>query len=83
MSPTFAGFTSSPCGPSASGRLWIAGLQLTTSHVAHCMKAIQLDLMPQAYAAAARFWVYPILLILVIGTWRGHRRRVAAATGAG
>jgi cytochrome c-type biogenesis protein CcmH/NrfF len=32
--------------------------------------------MPQAYAAAARFWVYPIFLIIVIGTWRSHRRRM-------
>lgn len=53
--------------------LWIAGLQLTTV-VAHGLKAVELDLMPQAYAAAARFWVYPIFLIIVIGTWRGHRR---------
>lgn len=54
--------------------LWVAGLQLTTV-AAHAMKAIRVDLMPQAYAAAAKFWVYPIFLIIVIGTWRGHRRR--------
>lgn len=55
--------------------LWVAGLQLTTL-VAHGLKAVQLDLMPQAYAAAARFWVYPIFLIIVVGTWRSHRRRI-------
>lgn len=55
--------------------LWIAGLQLTTL-VSHALKAVQLDLMPHAYAAAARFWVYPIFLIIVVGTWRGHRRRL-------
>lgn len=54
--------------------LWIAGLQLTTL-ISHALKAVQLDLMPQAYAAAARLWVYPIFLIIVVGTWRGHRRR--------
>ena len=53
--------------------LWVAGLQLTTM-AAHGMKAIEVGLMPQAYAAAARFWVYPIFLIIVIGTWRNHRR---------
>jgi hypothetical protein len=53
--------------------LWVAGLQLTTL-VAHGLKAIDLDLMPQAYAAAARFWVYPIFLIIVVGTYRSHRR---------
>jgi hypothetical protein len=55
--------------------LWLAGLQLTTS-LAHFLKAIHLDLMPQAYAAAERFWSYPILIILAVGTWRGHRRRM-------
>ena len=53
--------------------LWIAGLQLTSSS-AHFLKSVQLDLMPEAYAAATRFWSYPILLILAIGTWRAHRR---------
>ena len=53
--------------------LWVAGLQLTTI-LAHGLKAVQLDLVPQAYAAAARFWVYPIFLIIVIGTWRSHQR---------
>jgi hypothetical protein len=54
--------------------LWVAGLQLTTL-MSHLLKLGHLDLMPQAYAAAARFWVYPIFLIIVIGTWRGGRRR--------
>ena len=53
--------------------LWVAGLQLTTS-VAHVLKAIDADLLPHAYGAAARFWSYPILLIIAIGTWRGSRR---------
>ena len=62
--------------------LWIAGLQLTTV-IAHGLKAVQLDLMPQAYAAAARFWVYPIFLIIVVGTWRSHQRtRSEQRTGA-
>jgi hypothetical protein len=54
--------------------LWIAGLQLATVG-AHAVKAVELDLMPQAYAAAARFWVYPIFLIIAVGTFRGARRR--------
>lgn len=53
--------------------LWVAGFQLTTTF-AHALKAIQLDLLPQVYAAAERFWVYPIFLAIVIGTWRSHRR---------
>lgn len=53
--------------------LWVAGLQLTTM-LAHMFKAIQFELVPQVYAVAARFWVYPIFLIIVIGTWRSHQR---------
>jgi hypothetical protein len=32
-------------------------------------------LIPHAYAAAARLWSYPILLIIIVGTWRGYRAR--------
>ena len=53
--------------------LWIAGLQLTTV-LAHILKAIDTTLFPIAYAAAGRLWSYPILLILVVGTWRNSRR---------
>lgn len=52
--------------------LWVAGFQLTTLF-SHALKAVQLDLMPQAYAAAAKFWVYPIFLAIVIGTLRSNR----------
>ena len=53
--------------------LWVAGLQLTTS-VAHFLKAIDPHLIPQAYGLAVRFWGYPILIILAVGSWRAHRR---------
>jgi hypothetical protein len=53
--------------------LWVSGLQLTTS-LGHVLKAIQSDLLPIAYAAALRFWSYPILIILAIGVWRSDRR---------
>lgn len=69
----FAGFTWVALRSDRFWPLWISGLQLTTS-LAHFLKAVNLDLLPHAYAAAARFWVYPILLILVIGTYRGHKR---------
>ena len=54
--------------------LWISGLQLTIS-ISHVLKAIDQDLLPKAYAAAAVLWSYPILFIIVAGTWRSHRRR--------
>ena len=53
--------------------LWVAGLQLTNS-MSHLMKGVESDLIPQAYAAAAVFWSYPILLIIIVGTWRTDRR---------
>ena len=53
--------------------LWIAGLQLTSS-LSHLMKVVEFDLLPRAYAAAAVFWSYPILLIIIFGTWRTHQR---------
>lgn len=52
--------------------LWVAGIQLTNS-LAHLMKVIESDLLPTAYAAAAALWSYPILLIIIVGTWRSHR----------
>jgi hypothetical protein len=53
--------------------LWVSGLQLTTSF-GHVLKAIHTDMLPLAYAAALRFWAYPILVILVVGVWRGQQR---------
>lgn len=53
--------------------LWVSGLQLTTM-LGHLSKALQSDLLPLAYAAALRFWSYPILIILAVGVWRSERR---------
>ena len=52
--------------------LWVAGLQLTMS-MAHLLKAIQIGLMPKAYAAAVVFWSYPILIIILIASLRTSR----------
>ena len=70
---TLIGFTFIALRTDRFWPLWVAGLQLTTL-VAHLLKAVQLDLLPYAYATAARFWVYPIFLIIVVGTWRSHKR---------
>lgn len=69
-----AGFTLVALRSDRFWPLWVAGLQLTTT-MAHLLKAIDIGLMPQAYAAAARFWAYPIFIIIIVATWRGHRRR--------
>ena len=61
--------------------LWVAGLQLTTS-MSHLMKAIDWQLLPKAYGAAVALWSYPILIILAVGTWRSHQRRMREAVGS-
>lgn len=53
--------------------LWVAGFQLT-SLLAHFARVSKIDLVPVAYAAAERFWSYPILIIIAVGAWRQHRR---------
>ena len=53
--------------------LWVTGLQLTTI-LGHILKGLDTALIPQAYGAALTFWSYPILAILLIGTWRSHQR---------
>lgn len=58
--------------------LWVAGLQLTTS-IGHVLKGVDQDLLPKAYGAALQFWSYPILVILLVGTYRRHRRQLRAA----
>jgi hypothetical protein len=58
--------------------LWVAGFQLTTAF-GHGLKAIDANLLPQAYGAALQFWAYPILIILAVGTWRRQRRMHRAA----
>lgn len=55
--------------------LWVSGMQLTTS-MGHVFKLIDSHLLPLAYAAALRFWAYPILIILALGTWRSDRRKM-------
>lgn len=53
--------------------LWVSALQLTTL-LSHLMREIDSSLVPRAYAVAAVFWSYPILLILALATWRASRR---------
>jgi len=57
--------------------LWAAGLQLVDS-MSHVMKAIDAEMIAKAYGAAERFWSFPILAILLIGTWRSHQRSLRA-----
>lgn len=71
----FAGFLAVALRSERFWPLWVAGLQLTTMF-GHALKAFDNSLFPRAYGAALYFWAYPIVLILVIGTWRHQRRPV-------
>lgn len=74
---TFAGFTLVALASKRFWPLWVAALQLTTL-LSHLMREVDSTLVARAYAVAAVFWSYPILLILAVGTWRGHRRESQA-----
>lgn len=71
---TLAAFTLVALSSRRFWPLWIAGLQLTTL-VSHFLRQLDGSLVPRAYALAAIFWSYPILLILAIATWRAKRRQ--------
>ena len=49
--------------------LWVAGFQLSST-LAHFLRALGADMVPQVYAAAERFWIYPIFLAITVGVWR-------------
>lgn len=78
---TFAAFTFVALTSDRFWPLWISGLQLTTS-MGHLLKGMQSDLLPLAYAAALRFWSYPILLILAVAVWRHGLRSSRQTTSA-
>ena len=53
--------------------LWVAGFHLVAV-TAHIFRALKTDLIPSAYAVAAQFWSYPVLLCIGIAVWRYRRR---------
>ncbi len=57
-------------------RLWplcVAALQIIGT-AAHAVKLVDPQILPSAYAFALRFWGYPMMLLLVLGTWNHQRR---------
>jgi len=54
--------------------LWVSGLQLTTV-LGHVLRLLEPGLVNIAYAAAMRFWGYPILLIVMAAAVRSQRYR--------
>ena len=70
----FVGFVAIALRSERFWPLWIAGLQLTTI-VGHFLKIVNDELFYRSYGAAIGVWSYPILLILLIGTWRSYLYR--------
>ena len=61
-----------------ANRLWtlcITALQLVGT-AGHAVKLVDPQVLPYAYAFALRFWSYPMMLLLLIGTWN-HQKRLA------
>jgi hypothetical protein len=59
-------------------RLWplcITALQIVGT-AGHTVKLVDSQILPYAYAFALRFWGYPMILLIVLGTWN-HQRRLA------
>lgn len=53
--------------------LWVTSLQAIGT-AAHIVKLVDPDVIRWAYAFALAFWSYPMLLIMVLGTWNHQRR---------
>lgn len=61
-----------------ANRLWplcITALQLVGT-AGHAVKLVDPQVLPFAYAIALRFWGWPMMLMLVLGTW-SHQKRLA------
>jgi hypothetical protein len=55
--------------------IWATALH-AVSTAGHAVKLVDPTIIPWAYAFVLAFWSYPMLLLLVIGTWNHHRRVV-------
>jgi len=55
--------------------LWVAALQLIGT-AGHAVKLVDSHVIRLVYAFMMAFWTYPMLLCVLVGTWR-HRQRLA------
>jgi hypothetical protein len=53
--------------------LWMTALQ-GISVAGHGAKAVNPHVIPFTYAVLLAFWVYPMLALLAVATWRHHQR---------
>ena len=55
--------------------LWVAALQVVAT-TAHAVRFVDHDIVGRTYAFMLAIWSYPMILLLIAGTWR-HQRRIA------
>jgi hypothetical protein len=53
--------------------LWVTALQLI-GVAGHAVKLVDQEVIREAYAFVMAFWSYPMLSLLVIGTWNHQKR---------
>lgn len=53
--------------------LWVTALQLIGA-AGHAVKLVDPEVIREAYAFAMAFWSYPMLALLVFGTWNHQRQ---------
>lgn len=61
--------------------MWLASLQMVSVFM-HPAFGFSETKMAFAYAVASIFWSYPMMIILVVGAFRHHRRSQAARASA-
>lgn len=55
--------------------LWVVALHIV-GMAAHGVRMVDPTIMRWAYGFAIAFWSYPMLLLIILGTWR-HQQRLA------
>ncbi|HYI63350.1 MAG TPA: hypothetical protein VEW71_00540 [Allosphingosinicella sp.] len=55
--------------------LWVAALQIIGT-AGHAVKFVDPDIIRRAYAFILVIWAYPMILLMIVGTWR-HQQRLA------
>lgn len=55
--------------------LWVAALHLIGT-AGHAAKFVDPNIVPRTYAFLLAVWAYPMIVLIIVGTWR-HQQRMA------
>jgi hypothetical protein len=55
--------------------LWVAALQLIGT-AGHAASLVDPAIVPRVYAFMVSVWAYPMIILMIVGTWR-HQQRLA------